>query len=363
VYEKWWAEGKMEPGVLAIDWKLESLEKRAPVTFELRVDGRVVRPPDRPALNPATGVAVVPLRQELEPGKYKLMAVARKNDPGVEQAHFVSVEVTGKPRPKPRRLTVVTIAPSFDDPQLPEIKFAARDMDRLPPFFTQYLVDSNGASFQERPGPRLVGRDTTGTLVLATLEALGRGPVEPGDMAVVILESHVLSHLHEVRIAVAESKGMPPKEALSADAVAEALGSLVGRGCKVLVVLDGVHENVGAGAWSADVQEWVRTLHHEHQVITFFASLRRPSQVFRPAGLRTHAQAILEAITRARTIEHADGPPIVTLYDFRKAVLAGLENMTQRRGDANLLIPDSLLGGMPLLTLHPVAVPASPRSQ
>jgi WD domain, G-beta repeat len=127
---------RMESGVLAIDWKLESLEKRAPVTFELRVDGRVVRPPDRPALNPATGVAVVPLRQELEPGKYKLMAVARKNDRGVEQAHFVTVEVTGKPRPKPRRLTVVTIAPSFDDPQLPEIKFAARDMDRLPPFFT-----------------------------------------------------------------------------------------------------------------------------------------------------------------------------------------------------------------------------------
>ncbi len=342
----------MAPGRVVVDWKIVPGPAQAAGQIELRVDGQTIRPSERLAIDAAAGVATVSQPLDLDPGTYRLTALAR-DETGIERAHHLTAEVVGPSRPKPERLKVLAIAPTFSGP-LPQIPFAQKDAEDLAPFFARHLVASSGGPFGavDFRVKDLLGREATSERSMAGIDAIAGGSVERGDMAVVLIESHVLRFDGKTQIAVADSQGVPPAPALSAETVAQKLGSIVRSGCKVVVVLDGVHEGPVGRAWDPDVVEWIRTLRNEHDVITIVASTRRPSRDYRPANHRVLAQAVFES-TRAARPRSSDGLRVLTLADFRKAVLDGVVRLTQGRGEAACYIPEGITAGLPFLDAAP----------
>src|SRR5262249_10536048 len=148
----------------------------------------------------------------------------------------------------------------------------------------------------------------------------------------------------ERRLVAADGVNIPPTPAIAADELGKNLGALAARGCKVLVLLDGVH-TASSKVWDTDITDWVRNLRDEQNVITFVASNSGPSQVVRgDKGHRAFAQAILDSI----------GAPLVkegayNLNDFSEVVIAQVLKLPGRQQGAGCYLPESINGQFPLI--------------
>ncbi len=349
----------MDSGVLAVDWKVETWKAGPPGPFELRVNGQTVRPAQVPPLDPAAGVATVPMRYPVEDsGSFAIMAMADRAGPS-ERRQTLTATVNAPPRPRPGRLRLLAIAPTFTDTGIPPIGASARDAGDLSRFFARHLVTEAGQAFGtiDPDGAGLVGGAASAEKVLSSLESAAKGPIERGDLAVVVIETHLVTRGQDSRLAVADSRGVPPDPmtTVPAESISAALESLVRRGCKVVLVLDGVHESPG-GAWQSDAVEWARRLRNDHDVITVLATTRRPIRDEHVGVHRPLAQAILDSIQAPR--RRLDDP-LLSLADFRKVVLDGVQKLTLRKGEPMVYIPAGIDPGFPFLTRKPKPVEAA----
>lgn len=354
---------RVPEGPFALDWLVETWQDLAPGPFEVRVDGEVALLPARPALDPATKQATVPFRRVLRPGTYRVTALA-KSDKGIPRAAYIDVEVVPEPKlvpplppPSEPRVWLLALAPSFSaNSTLREIKSSENDAKALLSFFGKHTLSFDGRRVQPpllaEGAPPLVGHDATAARFLAALKSLGEAPVKPGDVAVVVIETHVVRHNRVSWLAASDTLDLPGERAVSADTVSATLGSLVRQGCRVLLVLDGVHEApAGRGpkeGWDTDLMEWVKTLYNEHDVITLVASLRHPLPDMNQRN-RVLAQAILGSVS-------ADRPgksDVLSLADFRAGVISEMRRLTQRRADPDCFIPVAFPAGVPLLSTKP----------
>ena len=348
---------RVAPGGFSLNWRVEPRPGKALGPFELRVDGQIFLAAGAPpVVDPVSGVATVPMRYNLAPGTYTLSALANKG--GLEREKTVVVTVDGPSLPTPSRLKILAIAPAFADARFPAINLIEDDARAMKRFFERYAVTPAGDPFPKNDPPArvFVGPTSTAKNVLQALDDAASGPIQQGDLAVVLIESHVLNLGSATSVIASDTQANPIQGGIPAEAISTALESLVSRGCKVLVVLDGVHptqaKDVGG---QADVVEWVRQLRNQHYVITAVASTRGPVEI-KGAGNRPLAQAILDAPQKAPrrpTKTPNDDRALITLADLRQAVVERVQALTAQRGEPQFYIPTGINAGLPILGRKP----------
>jgi hypothetical protein len=311
-------------------------------SFDLLVDGRPIGSPRvyREPVSPRREAVLL----RLEPGQHRIAAEVR-NAWEVKRVQSIDVEVrVAEPRKTPR-LLVLGLAPEFQQPFLPRIPFAQEDVQALRRFSRKWLVSPRDGSRLDPIHDRsLVGPAATVEAAARVFEGLDREPLEDGDLVIVVIESHFLNSSHDRGLAAANSHGPPPNPAINADALARHLGNVARRKCKVLVLIDAVHTTI----WDAEVNEWVRHLRDEQNVIMFVASNNGVSQdAGGAAGHRAFAQAILDSVK----------PPLrdgaFSLNHFRDRVHDQVLALTRRQQFAECFIPETLNGQFPIVDPHP----------
>ena len=338
-----------EGNPLAIEWTIAPQAGGRLGTFAARFDGELERPPAIPPLDPAGAEAKASSRFVLEPGLHKVRADAA-NDKGMTRQTYLDVEVVPRPVPKPKpepptppRLVLLAIAPEFEEGGLPAIPHAATDAEDLAQFFAKHLVaETSGTAFPSAAADKtLIGPKASAEAIAKAVDDAAGLPLKRGDLVVVVVESHVLGG---AVIAASDSRAGAPKTMVSADALAAKLGSLARRGCKVVVLTDGLHGVKG----SADLTDWARTLRNQEMVTTFLAS-NRPTDLTSGQN-RVFTRAILNAI-------EAKGPkrdvPLMTLSDFRRAVLDAVPSLSALKQEAACYIPKGIDGRFPFLNPKP----------
>lgn len=335
------ADGQKATVDLAYSIRAEGLRPARSLTVLL--DGRPIRLVNQPAaLGPETAVQVV-----LGPGTHRVVAEVA-NDLGIQRSLSTEILVRGPSRPRAARLKVLTIAPEFDERLIPQVKFAQEDADGLRKFFKKYMVSpETGTPLYLIDDDPLEGKLATAAKVTRAFESLGREPLEEGDLVVVVIESHLLHAGTRWQIAAADGRGVPPAPAIEAAGLARALGDVAKRKCKVLVFLDGVH-TTSSQVWDTDVNEWVRHLRDEQNVITFIASNGAPSRHVTSEGHRAFAQAVLDSIK----------PPFLkdspyTLNDLSDRVVSGTLSLTRRQQQPACYVPETLSGEFTLVNPRP----------
>jgi hypothetical protein len=328
---------------LAFDLAIDSSGRSPARSIDYLVDGHRVKPItvfDRP----------IALRHEavklsLDPGPHQFTAVV-ENELGVPRSITREIFVKGiAPQPRSSRLKVLTIAPSFQETKIPPIRFADADVRDLRTFLGRYLVspETEKPSYSSIEPEILDGASATADKVQKAIDTLKSETFGEGDLLVVVIESHFLIIKSERRLVVADSVSIPPKPAIDADELGKNLGALAARGCKVLVLLDGVHK-ASSKDWDTDISDWVRNLRDEQNVITFVASNSGPSEEVRDQGHGAFAQGILDSIKPPQVKEG-----LYTLNDFRDVVIDRVLKLTQRRQQAGCYLPESISGQFPLI--------------
>ena len=332
------AQGK---GTLVLDMTIASATGRSPArAVGYRVDGQPVQA--KKDLDPLLAVQHDAVKLSLAPGPHRFTAEV-ENDQGIRRSISRDIFVKELPRPRTTRLKVLTIAPAYQEPRIPPILFAERDVADLRTFFARYLVSpENGEPFSIDE-ERLEGAAATADKVKKAIDQLkDELSYGEGDLFVVVIESHFLIVDSQRRLVAADSTSLTPSPAIAADDLAKNLGALARRGCKVLVLLDAVH-TVPKG-WDSDVSDWVRHLRDDQNVITFVASNSGPSQTLRDQGHRAFAQAVLESV-KPPTVK--DGNYL--LNDFRDVVIERVLQLTERQQQAACYLPETLNGQFPIL--------------
>jgi hypothetical protein len=169
-------------------------------------------------------------------------------------------------------------------------------------------------------------------------------------VVVVVLETHVLAvEKGHLILAADTAAGAPPKPAVSAADVADLLGRLAGAGCRVALLVDGVHAPSGPN-WTSDVGEWVRSLRRDKDVIVYLASHFGPSQ---RAPLDRHgvfAQSVLDfrkVATRAG-LRIAPGAPY-SLEDLHQVIRQDVARRTRNAQTATFYVPETIPVQLPIL--------------
>lgn len=278
------------------------------------------------------------------PGPHRV-TVETENAQGIKRTQSHDILVKAKQPAQAGRTKVLTLAPKFQDTQIPAIKFADKDVKELRKFFKKHLVLPHEGKppypIEEVP---IDGPTATVEQVLRSFQALGEESLTESDLVVVVIESHLLNVGKERKIAASDGKNIPPDPAISADKLGSLLGDVVKNKCRVIVLLDGVHTG-SSKLWDTEVNEWVRNLRDKQNVITFVASNSGPSRTDR--DFRAFAQGVLDSV----------GPPIadgpLTLNDFRDRVIENVLNLTVRQQQAECYVPPTIDGEFPLLNQKP----------
>jgi hypothetical protein len=328
-------------GTLVFDLAIDSSGRSPARSIDYLVDGHRVQPTtvfDRP----------IALRHEavklsLAPGPHRFTAEV-ENDLGVRRSITRDIFVKRIAQPRSSRLKVLTIAPSFHETKIPRIPYADSDVRDLRAFLGRYLVSPE----TEKPiysieETFLEGGSATSDKVQKAIDALKSETLGEGDLLVVVIESHFLIVGSERKLVAADGVSIPPTPAIAADELGKSLGALAAQGCKVLMLLDGVH-TASSKVWDTDISDWVRNLRDEQNVITFVASNSGPSQVVRKEGHGAFAQAILDSIKPPQVKEG-----LYSLNDFRDVVIDRVLKLTQRQQQAGCYLPESISGQFPLI--------------
>ncbi len=165
-------------------------------------------------------------------------------------------------------------------------------------------------------------------------------------MVVLLVETHVLNFGSKVRLATADGHGVPPDPALDAEVISDAVEQLARSGCRVLVMIDGIHTG-SAGHWDTDLTEWARDLRSRRGAVVAVASKQKPGLAAGAARNGAFATAVLDSIKPGGRFPRAD--QVRTLDQFRELVIAKVLESTRRRQHAEVYIPDTIAGGIPLI--------------
>jgi hypothetical protein len=298
------------------------------------------------------------------PGLHRVNVVAT-NDRGRERTE--SFDLLYQPaRPREPQLVVRSIGVNiFPGNESLTIPFADRDAQGA----DRFLADQGRANFPRvnDKGP-LSGEKATAQeirAVLAELDAMReKGEVDIGDVVILLLESHLITSDRGgllVGSDVGKPNALPPpaSTALAISEISEVLGRLADYGCRVMLMVDAVHETTPR-EWNARVTEWARDL-WKRNVIAFVASSQGPSQRLAFRYRRgAFAQGILEALdvpTRARLWVDPKTP--LTLNDFQEAVVQRVQDLTARRQVPACYVPETLPSQIPIFAPQPVTPPAA----
>jgi WD40 repeat protein len=261
-----------------------------------------------------------------------------------------------KPKPTPRLVLLGFGSERFQVPQLGAIRFAEKDLADVAAFLGQHLLMPSGS----RPGDLkldrvdLLGARATAQAMESALERLQAmprsGELQKGDLVVVLIASHVLAWEGSSLIASADSQAtVPLKPSISARDLSERLGELADYGCRVVAILDGVHESPDAQIKS-DVKAWVRDLQRNRRVITFIASKEGPGGVSVRDQHSYFALGLLGAFQaggasgarRNRTAPY-------TIDQYRRAAAQQVQDLSNRRQELGCFIPTSVPPSAPFV--------------
>jgi hypothetical protein len=189
----------------------------------------------------------------------------------------------------------------------------------------------------------------------------------------VVIESHFFSHRSQPLFATAEPGDALVPGSISAADLAERLGEMASRGCRVVVLLDAVHK-LDSQAWEDDleIKEWIRQLQMRSHVATFVASSHGPSfplngKVPDARRNRAFAEGVLNVIAAgsASRLRKPGGGPM-TFFDFDRTLKDSILENTRRKQNAGSYLPETISSEFPFLDTTefrtPVRVGTSPDS-
>jgi WD40 repeat protein len=322
---------------------IETDQRRPIREVRVQVDGRTIGAP----IVLAPPVAQFDRRIEIpaQSGLHRVSVVA-VNDQGKERVEGFELD-TPAVRAKTPRLGVLTIGVTgpFQGDGIPPIRFADEDAKDLASFFS----DRGGHSFdQVTLYPVLAGTSATSQPIRDAIAQLDRDSFGPGDTVILALESYLLTcDKGRFLVGADAGPGMPPEHAISADALADALAQLAGRGCRMLVLIDGVHEPAPKG-WNSVLQDWVRSLYRRN-VVVFVASNFGPSRRYFPKAHGAFAQGILDAPSvRGQARPWVDAQSALTLDDFKITVVLRVKELTNLKQQAACYLPETISAQTPL---------------
>jgi hypothetical protein len=256
---------------------------------------------------------------------------------------------------KPNLLILALGAEKFADTRYPTIAWAEDDARDLTRFLGEKLVNpSTGSKFppSQVQAQTFLGNKVTRARLLESFGTLGHPSngetLGAGDVVVVVVESHFIDFRSRRLLATTDPDQAPGDlPSISATDLADRLGELSRLGCRVMLLIDAVHE-IKTPAWENDIQEWVRELQGQARVLTFIASDHGPSSP-NGDGHRVFAQAILDVL-KARSASRLRKPgATMTLFDFERTVTDSVLQQTGRRQHAQCYLPDTFSYQIPLL--------------
>ena len=278
------------------------------------------------------------------------MAVDEK---GVERTRPLDISNARPPEParRPARLEVIAIAANrFADPRLPAIPRAERDGRDLAKFLGDRLVDpATNARFrpeQVRVRPFLGAEAASGSILAAFDEFRSEGAAPdglpaPGDVVAVVIESHYLDVGSKPMIASTEAGAgddpMPP--AVAASDLATRLGELTRLGCRVVVMIDAVHDLKAAPGWRNDIEGWIRRLQAESKVVVFLASDHGPSLALGD-GHRSFAEGVLTMLDARAAGRPRDPSAPMTFFDAQRTIADTVFELTGRKQHTQCYLPE-----------------------
>ena len=341
---------------LAVSYRAVAAEGAALIRRAyVAVNGREVAPIALAA--PAAtveGVLAVPVGL----GRDQVVSLVVEDATGTRRARSIEVANTAPAAPARRkgRLEILAIgAETFADRRLDPIPYAGRDAEDLAGFFRDRAVDPTSAAAARFEPDRVRARTLASPPAAAIVAALDdlrllarNGGLAADDVVVLAIESHFVQVASRRLLAAAGPDAAGPAPAsIDADDLADRLGELAALGCRVFVLVDGVHPIKQEG-WDHEIKEWVRQLQARSQVAAFLASEHDPSLT--GEGHRAFAQGVLGALdlrSRARAARKAEGP--MTLFDFQRTVIDSVLEQTGRKQRPQFYLPDSISIRTPFL--------------
>ncbi len=273
----------------------------------------------------------------------QFLSVSAIDDQGRGAERGVGFEVEyypAQPGPKPQgpRLWVLSLgAERFADPGW-EISNAGHDARAVADFL---LKPGGKERFPRRDRVVLDGQNepANAATLQQQFEQLGKlgDPEETGeglgraDTLFVFLESHLLD-LKETGLSLLGAEGQPEDQAalLPADMITQTLGQVADYGCKVVLLLDLVHEtSPESRVRSARLQRWIRQLCYERGVIVVTASSSGPG--LRAGEHGAFALGLIDLFQQSPTRLRDDPNAPWTLDDFQDALAANVARYTQGR--------------------------------
>jgi hypothetical protein len=229
---------------------------------------------------------------------------------------------------------------------LPPIPFARRDADTLAGFVSDHLVSPDGARTVQDPAQDrevLAAEGASAQAIGGRLERLGEwmrnGRIKKGDIVVLVVAAHMLQVQGTSAIAAtdtARSDKAAPQPLILARDLSERLGELTDYGCRVVVFLDGMHEEAPA-EFAGTIKSWVRDL-RKRRVITFVASREGPSAVDVRNQSGLFALGVTQAFRPVVAAGKSQDQPL-TLGEFGAAMRQMILNLSGRQQDAFLYVP------------------------
>lgn len=308
-------------------------------------------------------VPQVDQRAELtvSPGLHRINVVVSNDRDRTRTESFDLISV--QPQERRPRLVVRGIGVSrFNGKDSLAIRFADRDVRDVEQFLTRQAkplasqVDRHDALVDEK-APATAIRE-----LLADLTGqCDKGTLGDGDMVLFMVESHVLTCDQGGFLAGADvGPGLPPVPAVPTAEFTDSLARLADYGCRVILMVDGVHETTPP-EWHSRVNDWARQL-WKRNVVAFVASSQGPSQRIRfPATTRhgAFAQGILESLdapARSRLWVASANP--LTLRDFQEAIVQRVQDLTSRQQVPACYVPETIPSRMAILSSQPGREPA-----
>lgn len=292
---------------------------------------------------PPGGVATwnQPVTVTVPPGENRVTVEATNVD-GRKQTESVDMNVT-VPAPRPPKLAILSIGVKgpFEGTELKAIPFADLDAEDV----LARLEENGKAAFGSENvivQPVLADAGATSAALRTAIEGLLSAGLGQNDTLIVQLESHfVASGTEGYFVGSDAGPGAPPAGAIPSRLLADALVSATQTGCRVMLLVDAVHEGAPS-SWANGFKEWARDL-FRRGVMTFIASNRGPSQRNQEAGHGAFALGVIEGPTaRGQFRAFVDPSKAMTLDDFRDTVIRHVEENTRRKQHPFCYFPDTI---------------------
>jgi WD40 repeat protein len=287
---------------------------------------------------------------KLQPEENTISILATDNE-GVERIGTLRVRlnVPKPPTLEGRRLVVRSIGiEKFKGPGIPAIEFAALDARKLAEFLVapadlKHFRDDR-IDVQILDGPRATSGEMFNLFDSLSGE-IRKGTLRAGDTVFVVIESHVLNLGQRGSLVLgadAAINEITTDPNVPVQAISDRLEEVAADGCLVLLLLDGIHQQLPVAPKSTGITEWVRDL-TKRGVIVLLASKQEPSERLSQIGV--FAQAVLDSVKVAGRAARPGSPgesTSPTLDDFQAAVVNRVRELTQRRQFADFFSPEYL---------------------